>query len=166
MTRRMPCQDRRDNDELPRSGRSQVPNGKGWCDPQSDATVPARRLHRGTHCSEKPQQQLLDNLVQHGYNRVMLWDKVKRFSALLCHGHQHPQARATMKTHDSSCSIGSDTGRNTSLSEASVKIPTGRIGSRQHLAGGVSWGCPEGAQRPCGDHLHPIQIGFHGQPFF
>ena len=33
---------------------------------------------------------------------------------------------------------------------------TGRIGSRQQLAGGVSLGCSGGAQRSCGDHLHPI----------
>ena len=25
--------------------------------------------------------------------------------------------------------------------------------------GGVSWGCPGGAQRSCGDHPHPIQSG-------
>ena len=35
-------------------------------------------------------------------------------------------------------------------------VVTGRIRCRQHLAGGVSWGCSGGAlERPCGDHLHP-----------
>ena len=43
---------------------------------------------------------------------------------------------------------------------------TGRIGSRQQLAGGVPWGCPGGALRSCGDHLHPIQLGLHGKPLF
>ena len=42
---------------------------------------------------------------------------------------------------------------------------TGRIGSRQQLAGGVSWGCSGGVQRPCGDHLHQIQLRFHGKSF-
>ena len=38
---------------------------------------------------------------------------------------------------------------------------TWRIGTRQHLAAGVlvvSLGCSGGAQRACGDHLHPIQL--------
>ena len=43
---------------------------------------------------------------------------------------------------------------------------TGRIGSRRQLARSVSWGCPGGTQRPCGDHLHPIQLRFHGKPWF
>ena len=43
---------------------------------------------------------------------------------------------------------------------------TGRIGSRQQLAGGVSWGCSGGAQRSYGDHLHPIRLRFHGKPLF
>ena len=43
-------------------------------------------------------------------------------------------------------------------------LSTGRIGTWQHLMGGVSWGCPGGAQRTCGDHIHPIQLGFHGNP--
>ena len=34
---------------------------------------------------------------------------------------------------------------------------------------GLFWRCPAacsgGAQRPCGDHLHPIQLGFHRNPF-
>ena len=36
------------------------------------------------------------------------WDKVKRFSAPLCHGHRYPQAQAqaTMKANNSGCSIG------------------------------------------------------------
>ena len=44
--------------------------------------------------------------------------------------------------------------------------PTGRIGSRQQLAGGVPWGCFGGAQRSYGDHLHPIRLRFHGKPLF
>ena len=43
---------------------------------------------------------------------------------------------------------------------------TGRIGSRQQLAGGVPWGCSGGAQRSYGDHLHPIRLRFHGKPLF
>ena len=43
---------------------------------------------------------------------------------------------------------------------------TARIGSRQQLVGGVPLGCPGGAQRSCGDHLHPIQLVFHGTLFF
>ena len=43
---------------------------------------------------------------------------------------------------------------------------TGRIGSRQQLAGDVSWGCSGGAQRSYGDHLHPIQLRFHGTSLF
>ena len=46
---------------------------------------------------------------------------------------------------------------------------TGRIGSRQHLEGGVlvvSKGCPGGAQRPHGDHIYPIQLGFRENPYF
>ena len=47
-----------------------------------------------------------------------------------------------------------------------AKLSTGRIGSRQQLAGGVSWGCSGGAQRSYGDHLHPIRLRFHGKPLF
>ena len=43
---------------------------------------------------------------------------------------------------------------------------TGQIRSRQHLAGGVPWGCSGGTQGPCGDHLHPIQLRFHGNSCF
>ena len=45
-------------------------------------------------------------------------------------------------------------------------LATGRIGSRQQLAGGVPWGCSGGAQRSYGDHLHPIRLRFHGKPLF
>ena len=44
-----------------------------------------------------------------------------------------------------------------------VMAYAGRIGSRQQRAKGVSWGCPGGAQRSCGDHLHPIQLGFNAK---
>ena len=44
--------------------------------------------------------------------------------------------------------------------------PAGRIWSRQQLAGGMSWGCSGGAQRSYGDHIHPIQLRFHGKPLF
>ena len=47
-----------------------------------------------------------------------------------------------------------------------VDMSTGRIGSRRQLAGGVSWGCSGGAQRPCGDHLNQIQLTFHGKSLF
>ena len=47
-----------------------------------------------------------------------------------------------------------------------TKTGTGQIGSRRQLAGGASWGCSGGAQRPCGDHLHLIQVKFHGNPLF
>ena len=50
------------------------------CHPQSDTTVSARRLRCAPLCC-KATGQLLANLIQHGYNRVRLWDKVKRFSA-------------------------------------------------------------------------------------
>ena len=43
---------------------------------------------------------------------------------------------------------------------------TGRIGSRQQVAGGVSWGCFGGAQRSYGDHLHQIRLRFHGKSLF
>ena len=49
---------------------------------------------------------------------------------------------------------------------AAQGAPTGRIGSRQQLAGGVFWGCSGGAQWSYGDHLHPIQLRFHGKPLF
>ena len=42
---------------------------------------------------------------------------------------------------------------------------TGQIGNRRQLAGGVR-GCSGGTQRPCGDHLHQIQLKFHGKPLF
>ena len=44
--------------------------------------------------------------------------------------------------------------------------PTGRIGSRQQLAGGMSWGCSGAVQRSCGNHLHPVQLEFQGNPYF
>ena len=43
---------------------------------------------------------------------------------------------------------------------------TGRIGSRQQLAGGVSWGCPRDDRWSFGDHLHPIQLGLHRKSLF
>ena len=46
------------------------------------------------------------------------------------------------------------------------RVYTGRIGSRQQLAGGVPWVCSRGAQRSYGDHLHPIRLRFHGKPLF
>ena len=46
------------------------------------------------------------------------------------------------------------------------QLRTGRIGSRQQLAGGVPWGCSGGAQRSYGDHPHPIRLRFHGKPLF
>ena len=49
---------------------------------------------------------------------------------------------------------------------ASLCEHTGRIGSRQHLAKGVPWGCHGGAQRSCGDHIHPIQLRFHRNALF
>ena len=70
---------------------------------------------------------------QHGYSQARLKDKVKRLYAPFVPRSPAPQAQAT----------------------------TGRIGSWQQLAGGVPWGCSGGAQRPCGDHLHPIQLRFH-----
>ena len=46
------------------------------------------------------------------------------------------------------------------------RVHTGRIGSRQQLAGGVPWVCSGGTQRSYGDHLHPIRLRFHGKPLF
>ena len=50
---------------------------------------------------------------------------------------------------------------------ACLRIRTGRIGSRQQLAGNVwlvSLGCSGGPQRYCGDHLPLIQCWFQGNP--
>ena len=49
------------------------------------------------------------------------------------------------------------------------KVGTGRIGSRQQLAENawlVSLGCSGGAPRSCRAHLHIIQLGFKGNPYF
>ena len=53
-----------------------------------------------------------------------------------------------------------------SLDVGLIATLAGRIRSWQQLAGGVSGGCPGGAQWSCGYHLHPIQLGFHGNPYF
>ena len=48
-----------------------------------------------------------------------------------------------------------------------MRAPTGRIGSRRHLAENawlVSLGCSGGVQRPCRVHLHITQLGFRGKP--
>ena len=59
----------------------------------------SRRLrHAPLFC--KATGQLLANLIQHGYSRVKLWEKVKRFSALCATTTRHPQAQATMKAND------------------------------------------------------------------
>ena len=47
-----------------------------------------------------------------------------------------------------------------------MAVSTGRIGSRQQLAGGMSWGCSGGAQQSCGNYLHPMQLRFHGKTLF
>ena len=63
---------------------AECPNGKGWRDPQPDATVISRRLGRGTHCLERPQRQLLANLIQHGYNSVRPWDQGQTVLCIFC----------------------------------------------------------------------------------
>ena len=48
-------------------------------------------------------------------------------------------------------------------------LAQGQIGSRRHLAENawlVSLGSSGGAQRPCRVHLHIIQLGFEGNPYF
>ena len=63
----------------------------------------------------KATEQLLANIMQHGYNRVRLWDKVKLFSAPFM-----PTVTSTLRhgplwlANGCRCSIRSDAGTNTS----------------------------------------------------
>lgn len=121
MTRRMPCHDRQDDDELPTSGR---------CPTASMASSTARS-HRFSqtpllwhHCFVRPKRQPLANFIEHCYNRVRPLGQGQTVPChLLCHDRMHPQAQATMKANDGSCSIGSGTGRNTSCRRISEKSP-------------------------------------------
>ena len=59
--------------------------------------------------------------------------------------------------------MGTDMGMDVGMGMG-MDMGTGQIGSRQHLAGGLSWGCRGGVQRSCGDNLQPIQLGFYEKP--
>ena len=112
MTRRMPCKDRQDDD------RQRAPHIETELSTQCKYGVIHSQMHRFSRRLRraplfcKATGQLLANLIQHGYDRARLWDKVKRFSAPYV--PRHPQAQATMKANDGGCSIRSDIGRSIS----------------------------------------------------
>ena len=78
MISRMPSQDRQDDEELTHIGTELSAHCK-YGVIHSQMHHFSRRLRR-TSLICKATRQLVANLIQHGYNRIRLWDRVNRCS--------------------------------------------------------------------------------------
>ena len=125
--------------------------------------VPCCLMHTTGHSAKAHHSECADWQMW-----VKLWQFKAGYSGTWCSSTYWPSACHCSCSACPTCTpLGMPLGAyHTGHTACRMLHPTGRIGSRQHLVRGVSWGCSGGAQRPCGDHIHQIQLRFDGKSLF